>query len=142
MALQSCNSLMRYLGVEIGIPALALDEEHCCALDIDSVVLNFELDEPSGLLFLYTNLGPVPAFGASRLYERLLAANLMGQGTEGATLGLDREAQRLVLHRALRAQQLTDIEFKEAVEKFVDVAELWIQLVDWPRAAGRACSAT
>ena len=137
MLVQTCNSLLRCLGVEIGIPELALDAANCSVVAFDSVVVNFELDDDSGQFFLYSNLGTVPAAGSSALYEQLLDGNLMGKGTRGATLGLDRRARRVVLHQGLPAQRLSDVEFKTAVENFVDVAEAWTQRVSEAEAAAR-----
>jgi hypothetical protein len=128
MLLQSCNGLMRALGAEVGIPDLALDEAHCCTLAFDSVAVNFELDESSEQLFLYASLGPMPAAG-SRVYEQLLEGNLLWKDTGGATLSLDREGGRVMLHQVLAAERLSEVDFKAAVEEFVNVAEAWTQRV-------------
>jgi hypothetical protein len=128
MLLQSCNGLMRALGADVGIPDLALDEAHCCTLAFDSVVVNFELDESSEQLFLYASLGPMPAAG-SRVYEQLLEGNLLWKDTGGATLSLDREGGRVMLHQGLPAARLSEVDFKAAVEQFVNVAEAWTQRV-------------
>jgi hypothetical protein len=136
MLLQSCNDLMRALGADVGIPDLALDEAHCCTLAFDSVVVNFELDESSGQLFFYANLGPMPAAG-SRVYEQLLEGNLLWKDTGGATLSLDREGSRVMLHQGLPAERLSEVDFKAAVEQFVNVAEAWTQRVSEGAAAPR-----
>jgi Tir chaperone protein (CesT) family len=128
MLLQSCNDLMRALGADVGIPDLALDEAHCSTLAFDSVVVNFELDESSEQLFLYASLGPMPAAG-SRVYEQLLEGNLLWKDTGGATLSLDREGGRVILHQGLPAERLSEVDFKAAVEQFVNVAEAWTQRV-------------
>jgi Tir chaperone protein (CesT) family len=126
--LQSCNGLMRALGAEVGIPELTLDEAHCCALAFDSVVVNFELDESSEQLFLYASLGPMPAAG-SKVYEQLLEGNLLWQDTGGATLSLDRQGNRVMLHQDLPAERLSEADFKAAVEQFVNAAEAWTERV-------------
>jgi len=136
MLLQSCKGLMRSLGADVGIPDLALDEAHCCTLAFDSVVVNFELDESSGQLFFYANLGPMPAAG-SRVYEQLLEGNLLWKDTGGATLSLDREGSRVMLQQGLPAERLSELDFKAAVEQFVNVAEAWTQRVSEGAAAPR-----
>jgi hypothetical protein len=128
MLLQSCKGLMRALGADVGIPDLALDEAHCCTLAFDSVVVNFEFDESSEQLFLYASLGPMPAAG-SRVYAQLLEGNLLWKDTGGATLSLDRKGGRVMLHQGLPAERLSEVDFKAAVEQFVNVAEAWTQRV-------------
>ena len=128
MLLQSCKGLMRALGADVGIPDLALDEAHCCTLAFDSVVVNFELDESSGQLFFYASLGPMPAAG-SRIFELLLEGNLLWKDTGGATLSLDRQYARVMLHQSVPAERLSEVDFKAAVEQFVNVAEAWTQRV-------------
>ena len=133
--LQSCNGLMRALGAGVGIPELALDEAHCCTLAFDAVVVNFELEESSGQLFLYASLGAMPAAGSSALYEQLLDGNLLWKDTGGATLGLDREGKRVVLQQGLLVEHLAEVEFEAAVERFVDMAEAWTRRVSEAAAA-------
>jgi Tir chaperone protein (CesT) family len=110
---------MRALGVEVGIPELTLDEAHCCTLAFDAVVVNFELAESSGELFLYASLGPMPAAG-SKIYEQLLEGNLLWKDTGG---------NRVMLHQGLPAERLSEADFKAAVEQFVNAAEAWTQRV-------------
>ena len=128
MLLETCNGLMRALGADVGIPDLALDEAHCCTLSFDSVVLNFELDESSDQLFLYASLGPMPAAG-SRVFEELLEGNLLWKDTGGTTLSLDRQGDRGMLHQGVPAECVSEVDFKAAVERFVNVAEVWTERV-------------
>ena len=125
---ESSNGLIRALGADVGIPDLALDEAHCCTLAFDSVVVTFELDESSDQLFLYASLGPIPAAG-SRVFEELLEGNLLWKDTGGATLSLDRQGDRVMLHQGVPAERLSEVAFNAAVERFVNVAEVWTQRV-------------
>jgi Tir chaperone protein (CesT) family len=92
-------------------------------------VVDFELDESGGQLFLYASLGARPAAGSSGLYEQLLAGNLFWKDTGGATPGLDREGDRVVLLQSLPAERVSEADLKVAVERFVDVAEAWTRRV-------------
>ena len=128
MTRRSANGLLHVLGAEVGIPQLHLDKEGCCSVAFDEVVVNFEVDEEAHLLFLYASLGPAPA-AAGELYRDLLGGNLLWQSTGGATISLDREAGRLVLMQRFSVGRISDVEFKAGVERFVNVAEIWIRRV-------------
>jgi len=58
-------------------------------------------------------------------YETLLLANLFGQGTGGSTLGIGGEESRRLLCQQGFPYDMTYVEFKEHVERFVNWAEFW-----------------
>ncbi|HVJ68934.1 MAG TPA: type III secretion system chaperone [Caulifigura sp.] len=119
------NGLLAALAQQVGLPALHLDESDCCAVAFDEVVVNFEFDPSCGQLFLYSDLGDAHEGLPEALYRRLLAANLLWKGTGQATLSLDDQAQRFVLAHALPAARMSNVDFVETVESFVNIAEEW-----------------
>lgn len=125
MGQNEAAGLLAALGQQVGIAGLALDEAGCCVLAFDDVVLHFEADEQSGRLFLYAGLGDAPDRLAEAFYRELLAANLMWQGTGGATLSLDPDGRRFVLGHAVPVDRITEVDFVATVERFVDIAETW-----------------
>jgi hypothetical protein len=141
MARRTANGLLHVLGQEVGIPRLGLDKTGCCALAFDEVVVNFELDEEAHQLFLYASLGSVPEEVPAAFYRELLDGNLFWKDTGGATLGLDREGQRVILHQTVAVGRISDTDFKALVERFVNVAEAWSRRLE-EALARPAASAT
>ncbi len=125
MAEGLAEGLLAALAQQVGLPELHFDAEGCCAVAFDEIVLNFELDPPGEQLFLYADLGAAPEGLPETLYRRLLAANLLGKGTGRATLSLDDQAQRFLLTHAVPVARLSNIDFVETVENFVNIAEHW-----------------
>ncbi|HMR30297.1 MAG TPA: type III secretion system chaperone [Geminicoccaceae bacterium] len=117
--------LLAAVGQQIGIAELALDDAGCCALSFDDVVVNFEADAESERLFLYAEVGDAPEGLAEALYRDILAANLLWQGTGGATLSLDAAGRRFVLGHAVPVGRIGEVDFVTTVERFVDIAETW-----------------
>lgn len=56
--------------------------------------------------------------------EEMMLANLLGQGTGGAVLGLDKQGREARLRKEM-PWEMTYVEFKEAVEAFFNFAEYW-----------------
>jgi hypothetical protein len=118
--------LLNDLKEAIGLPEFELDEDGYACLALDEVMLNLEFDEETNRLMLYSPLGEIPASGCEALYETLLEANFLGQQTGGATLGLQREDNAVVLHQAVSLAGVTSVQFQGLLETFVDAAETWM----------------
>ena len=124
------DHLLAALGRQVGIAQLGLDDAGCCALSFDTTVVNFELDEETHRLFLYADVGDAPRQLGEALYRDLLAANLLWRGTGGATLSLDEGRRRFVLAHAIPVERISEADFVETVERFVDIAETWGRRID------------
>ena len=112
----------------LGMPALEFDANGCASLLFnDSIAVNFEHDRASGLLHLYTDLGPLPVDGRETVYRALLEANLFGVETRGATLALDQNQNQVVLFKTVHDSSLTLSSFSQLLAGFVDCATLWQQ---------------
>src|SRR4051794_11643789 len=61
----------------------------------------------------------------AKLLERLLQANLLGQGTGGAVLAVDPTMGEVVLHRSLPTAVTDGTSFMDALERFVGYAQNW-----------------
>ena len=117
------------LGIHVNIPDLAFDEAGVCKLSFDDIQLTIET-EPSGeSLLIYSDLGPMNTGAQTDMAERLLEANLFGQGTGGATLSLERQTGHVVLCQSIRAAAVSDPQFRQMVEVFVAAAEKWIAVL-------------
>jgi hypothetical protein len=128
MSADRAGTLIRALGHAVGIDALALGDGGTCTLSMDELVLTLELDESEDQLVLHSVLGPLPTDGQAELYARLLEGNLFWKDTHGATLALDRRNARVLLLRAVPLDS-PPAGFPSIVERFVDCAEAWREVI-------------
>lgn len=128
------EQLLSDLGLSMGLNDLKFNEEGCARLVFDgTTAVNFESDASSGLLQLYTELGPLPPEGREALYLQLLQANLLCLDTQGATLAVDSANHEVVMCRMLVAEDISSANFTHVVEGFVSSAKKWrTQLDDSP----------
>ena len=114
------------IATTLGLPALDFDSNGCARMLFDGKVdVNFENDEISGLLHLYSDLGELPLRGREAVYRALLEANLFGVQTQGATLAVDGSEDQVVLSRSVLVEELSLSSFSKLLEGFVNSAEYW-----------------
>ena len=58
------------------------------------------------------------------LYERMLLANLFGQGTWGSVISLDEEGKHIILSRTVD-HEINYKDFKLIVEDFINAVDFW-----------------
>lgn len=85
---------------------------------------------------LVTDLGNAVRFDArvidtprgreEELFERMLFANLFGQGTWGAVLSVDDDAKHIELSRTVD-YEISYKDFKDIVEDFINAVDFWRQ---------------
>ena len=63
----------------------------------DKIILNLDFDDKKGTLVIYAYIGEVPLANREAIYTQALEDNFFWNGTEGATLGLDKQSQSLML---------------------------------------------
>jgi hypothetical protein len=135
MSTDRAGALIRALGHAVGIDALALDDNGTCTLRFDETMLTCELDAGEDQLVLHAVLGPLPTDGRAELLARLLEGNLFWKDTHGATLALDRRDARVLLLRAVPLDS-PPAGFPGVVERFVDGAEAWREVIATSFGAG------
>lgn len=114
------------IALTMGLPPLDFDANGCARLLFDGkVAVNFESDEVSGQLHLYTDLGELPLRGREAVYRALLEGNLFGIQTKGATLAVDGSQDQVVLSRTVLMEELSLSAFSELLAGFVGCAEYW-----------------
>jgi Tir chaperone protein (CesT). len=119
------SDLLQELGQKLGLGPLALDDSGNCQLVFDGDLV-VELQAPGdGFISLVATVCPVPADGREALFTDLLEANLLGQGTGGATLALDTALDEVVLCQRLETAQLDNEGFEGALETFINHLEFW-----------------
>ena len=100
-ALATVDGLLRGVGSQLGV-TLSLDEDGRCALDCGpGLTVVVAVPEGAELLLFYAPLLPAPVAGREALFERCLALNLHGAGTDGCTLGHDDVSGEIVLSLVL-----------------------------------------
>jgi hypothetical protein len=112
------QELLRKLGETAGIE-LELSDVATAAAKFDGDEVDFESDE--GKLYIYANIAPVE--GHEGDFGRLLESNNLFAGTDGATIGLDRERGMLTLCRAVEGEPEYDA-FEHTVASFVTALRL------------------
>lgn len=121
------NQILARLAKSLHLSELSLDNNlHCMLMFDDKIVLNLELDEKHRHLIAYAYLGEVPLVGRENIFERLLETNFFWNGTNGMTIGIDKQSQTVVIMTRF-ALPLQEAElFEEHLADFVDVTELWM----------------
>ena len=109
-------------------PQLEKSERGAFILPINSsLVLEVTPMDP-GVVF-FSMIAPCPEVKKEELFLKLMKANLFGQGTLGAALGLDPKENLLTLSSSL-AYDMDYRDFKEAVEDFANGVDYWRVEVD------------
>lgn len=86
---------------------LPLEEDGSCVVEYaEGRTLVIEFDVDSEAVLVYAPAFAVPADNREAFFERVLELNLLGQSTGGCTLGLDPDAELIVLSAAESLQGL------------------------------------
>lgn len=99
----------------IGVGVWQIPADEGVAINVSQV--------PQGIFFSSIFMD-APLGKEEELYEHMLFANLFGQGTEGAVLGLDEEGRKLTLSRLIDY----DVDYKAfqaLFEDFVSSIDFW-----------------
>jgi len=73
---------------------------------------------------LRSAVAPCPKQQQEEFYTQMLLANLFGQGTAGATLGLSSDGETIILSHLLSGD-IDYREFRDAVEDFMNSVDFW-----------------
>lgn len=118
------DELTRSLSSRLGLPELAVNQDGMLRLafagDVD---VDIEPETDLGVLHIYSRLGPQT--DDPDVLARLLAANLFGKDTGGAVIALDHFLKEFLLARTFTLGTLDPEVFLQALEDFVNYAELW-----------------
>lgn len=120
------NTLLGQLGQRLGIEGLQADDQGYCALSMDDGwVLHLALVPARQGVQCMAELGSIPVHDRETILARMLHANALLAGTDGAALGLDaaRNQGVLTLEAALAALDAATLE--AMLERFVLQTERW-----------------
>lgn len=134
-------SLISFFGQESGIDRLALSEDGTLSLVFEAgPTLHLEHDPQEDVLHCYVVIGQAPTDPERRheIFQRMLAANVFGCDTEGATLGLDEVTGDLVLSRRLELSRADTAWLRSTAEAMVAVSVDWQRRLDGPAQEGES----
>ena len=124
------EQLVRELGIRLGLP-LALDGNGMCRLVFNGgMTVDLEALRDDGEKFIiYAILGKLRPGPRDAIYRALLSANLPTGDGAGAVIALDVERDEVILQRILDATSLNAVYLAEIVERFVELAVRWTELI-------------
>ena len=127
-------ALLKGLGRSFGLPDLQPDEDGCCILMFDEIVVTLQLDATGKHVTIHTQIGTLPPDASAGRLESLLAANLFWTHTAGATLALLPGNRAVVLARRCVLEALEQPQFEHDLAGFLDAAERWREELQKPEA--------
>lgn len=118
------NEFMEQLVKDLELPeSIAVERAGVYSLPMDEETSIEVKDNPPGYT-LFSSVAPIPPQEKEGLFCHALFGNLLGQGTEGAVLGLTEDGKQLTL--TLNFEYPTTYkDFKENLEEFINVVDFW-----------------
>lgn len=104
--------------------SLATDVPGVFAIPIDENVSAIVTSIPRGFTIRCAVIAIKPE-SEELFFTHALQANLFGQGTDGATLGLDSDAKKLILSREID-YNIEYKEFRDIIEDFLNSVDFWL----------------
>ena len=117
--------LVEMLATELKLPAIPQkDKNGCYQLKINAeMIVSIKELEPG--LFIQSPILPLPKEGNKEtLFIHLMKANLLGQGTGGASIGIDENEKHLILSQTLPFE-VNYKTFHETLEDFLNYTAYW-----------------
>ena len=117
------------LANELALPSLSPPDKNkvYSFLFSDDITLYFQDLSPG--TFLYASLKECPKKEREELFLYLMQANLLGEGTGGAAIGMDEEEKYLTLSLSM-PYEVNYMEFKEKVEDFINYLLYWREEIE------------
>jgi hypothetical protein len=120
------NYIKRY-GKEIGLPNLKMHENdlyNICSLCFsESITVDIVYNEKNDQCFLASTICIIPNNDREKFYEQLLISNNTYNENGGVILGIDEDANSVVLSYTFIASTFSYLRFKNVLNNFVDIAE-------------------
>ncbi len=122
-ARQKVNNWLMELGVIVDKSFRLNPEGVFVAEDGEGNEFVVEVPDEDGLLvYIYSPLFDLPTKKRERFYEKLLSWNLYGDYTQLATLSVDLENKKVVLHYVFPIENLDAVSFSNLFNNFVETA--------------------
>ena len=125
--MQRFQEWLDQLALEIKLnEPLTLDEKQQCFLMFDdSLLVQIEMNSELNEFSFKASLGNVNEWQMSKIYPRLLEANLQWRETSGATLGVQQLSDRVLLVQHTPLLNCNYEIFEKSLEYFIDAFEYW-----------------
>ncbi len=122
------SEFITLLKKEVSIENLAFNNENVCRLILEKhLIVDLEWIDNKAL-FIYASIGSSTHLDIEQM-QLLLQANAYGQGTSGAILATDKNAEEVILHRFYELETLnTQTVFKQ-MEQLINDAIEWKQVL-------------
>ena len=89
-----------------------------------------DFDDKKGTLVIYAYIGEVPLANREAIYTQALEDNFFWNGTGGATLGLDKQSQSLMLVKTYTLPLQDFNSFEDELSNFVEIVDKWIVAIE------------
>jgi hypothetical protein len=118
------NQLMENFQKELGLDKpIPTNDAGAYVIYMDRELFINVVDMNPGIAFT-CDVAPLPKENLEQFYTQMMLANLFGQGTEGAVLGLSDDGNTLILSREIEYNPEIDL-FKEVIEDFMNAVDFW-----------------
>jgi Tir chaperone protein (CesT) family len=126
----SLQDALQVLGDKFNISHLHEMQDGRYVINTPDFEINLEEAESTGSVFFYAKIGEAPDQENIDLYSRLLEGNFFTRETAGASLGIDRATQTILLFMRISALELNDQHFEARLLNFMDAVDYWVRVVD------------
>ena len=118
------------LAARIGISELEPDDDGRWELATDQFSVHIESVVETDSVFVYSLVGLMPEDPPVELLSHLLHANFFTRETAGATLGVDKFSDSIVLYVRWPRSELDDDSFERRLLDFFEATDLWVKRID------------
>ena len=121
---------MKSLAAHIGLPDMEPDEDGHWEIVTDDFAVHIESVAESESVFVYSLVGLMPEDPPVELLSHLLHANFFTRETAGATLGVDKFSDSIVLFVRWSQSELDHDSFEQRLLDFFEATDLWVKRID------------
>lgn len=130
--------LIQELGEELGLAALALDDNHACTIVSDDNALNLQYQPYDNTFLVYAVVEVGTGDFDAKVYEYIASSNLFGHATLGMHLGYYVPAKAVVLSANRNIEGLTAVDFANFLSFFLVELAKWQKNIAEIMASGEA----
>jgi hypothetical protein len=121
---------LKTLAARIGLSDIEPDEDGHWELATDEFSVHIESVAETDSVFVYSLVGLMPEDPPVELLSHLLHANFFTRETAGATLGVDKFSDSIVLFVRWPQSELDHDSFEQRLLDFFEATDLWVKRID------------
>lgn len=127
MSRDNYDEILKKFGELIQLEDMEPDEDgYCCLAFNENIIVHIQYNEPNDSIMLFCEVGVIDEDKRSAVRDKMLAADLMWQGTAGGTLGVDDDTGEVMMSFQLELSGLEFSKFQEVLKEYVKNCELWM----------------